>query len=79
MEPLPNRRGNEDIGESNASGKTELQWSPFRIEGETKDEKKGKKSKKELQWSPFRIEGETQASHDEEMPAGLGFNGAPSE
>ena len=35
MEPLPNRRGNYSLAQKLYSTK-ELQWSPFRIEGETR-------------------------------------------
>ena len=34
MEPLPNRRGNKDVAR-HLLGLSPLQWSPFRIEGET--------------------------------------------
>ena len=58
MEPLPNRRGNETCTWlRDKNGK--LQWSPFRIEGETGHGVDYRREIQQLQWSPFRIEGET--------------------
>ena len=39
-----------------------LQWSPFRIEGETPASSDAVISESALQWSPFRIEGETRVA-----------------
>ena len=60
MEPLPNRRGNRQARHQTACREV-LQWSPFRIEGETILAPPGRGKCWRLQWSPFRIEGETSA------------------
>ena len=59
MEPLPNRRGNEVDWAREVAIRLELQWSPFRIEGETERGARRACPLTALQWSPFRIEGET--------------------
>ena len=58
MEPLPNRRGNTAL-DTAFTLRPLLQWSPFRIEGETTRPQVVTRYAPVLQWSPFRIEGET--------------------